>query len=92
MPNSRRLARIVFAGAIAASAALPAATVAKAATAAGTPPPLAWQQCDYAPGYQCANLTVPLDYAHPAGPTIQVALIRHLASAAVCPTRTSPPC
>jgi pimeloyl-ACP methyl ester carboxylesterase len=42
-----------------------------------TPPPLQWQPC--AP-YQCATMDVPLDYAHPSGPHIAVALSRRVAS------------
>jgi pimeloyl-ACP methyl ester carboxylesterase len=35
---------------------------------------LAWQPC--VKGYQCASLRVPLDYADPAGTTIELALVR----------------
>src|SRR6266851_743567 len=35
---------------------------------------LAWQDCSG--GFECAKLTVPLDYGHPAGDTIAIAVIR----------------
>lgn len=35
---------------------------------------LAWQDCSG--GFECATLTVPLDYAHPSGATIAVAVTR----------------
>jgi pimeloyl-ACP methyl ester carboxylesterase len=37
-------------------------------------PALAWRDCD--PGFQCATARVPRDYAHPRGPTIDLAVIR----------------
>jgi pimeloyl-ACP methyl ester carboxylesterase len=37
-------------------------------------PTLAWRDCD--PGFQCATAKVPRDYAHPRGPTIDLAVIR----------------
>ncbi|HEY7134637.1 MAG TPA: alpha/beta hydrolase [Acidimicrobiia bacterium] len=43
-------------------------------TTLAPPPPLAWHPCG---AYQCATLTVPLDYAHAGGRTIGVAVIRH---------------
>lgn len=68
----RALASVfAFVGFVVASVAAPAA-------AAASPPD--WRPCDYAPGHQCANVTVPLDYSRPAGSTIQIALIRHLAA------------
>jgi pimeloyl-ACP methyl ester carboxylesterase len=42
-------------------------------TTLAPPPPLAWRPCG---AYQCATLTVPLDYSHANGPTIGVAVIR----------------
>ncbi|NKQ57402.1 alpha/beta hydrolase [Amycolatopsis sp. K13G38] len=53
---------------------------------------LAWGQCEpyatgaqsqdafRAPGIECARLTVPMDYAHPDGPTVSVGLLRRKAS------------
>jgi pimeloyl-ACP methyl ester carboxylesterase len=55
------------------------ATVARP-TAAGDPhpPPLRWRPCG--DGFQCSRLTVPLDYAHPDGTKVQLAVIRRPAS------------
>ncbi|MHB8682205.1 MAG: alpha/beta hydrolase [Acidimicrobiales bacterium] len=51
-----------------------------AATTGSEPPvaPINWSPCQY--GLQCGSVTVPLDYAEPDGPQIQIALVRHLAS------------
>lgn len=46
--------------------------------AAAPAPHLAWQPCGG--DFLCASATVPLDYAHPAGTTIQIALIKHPAT------------
>jgi pimeloyl-ACP methyl ester carboxylesterase len=35
---------------------------------------LRWSACHH--GFQCARLTVPLDYAHPAGRTIELSVVR----------------
>ena len=69
--------------AIAMIGALCLATVGLAATpatAAPAPavPNLNWQPCD--DGFSCATATVPLDYAHPAGATIHLAVIKHPAT------------
>jgi pimeloyl-ACP methyl ester carboxylesterase len=46
---------------------------------AGPPvPALAWRACDG--GFQCATARVPLDYRHPRGTSINIAVIRHLAT------------
>lgn len=38
---------------------------------------IAWDECDYAPGLECATLEVPLDHARPDdGPTVPIALIK----------------
>jgi pimeloyl-ACP methyl ester carboxylesterase len=37
-------------------------------------PTLVWKSCDL--DFQCSTATVPLDYAHPSGPTISIALKR----------------
>lgn len=42
------------------------------------PPPLAWDGCR--DGFQCSNLTVPLDYANPAAGSVTLRLIRIRAS------------
>jgi pimeloyl-ACP methyl ester carboxylesterase len=39
-----------------------------------------WQPCSYAPGYQCAEIPVPLDYTRPGGQKIEIAVIRHPAT------------
>jgi pimeloyl-ACP methyl ester carboxylesterase len=68
-------------------AVLAPATVgtASAASAAPVTPPgapvvpvLDWRACDS--GFQCATARVPLDYPHPDGTKITIAVIRHLAS------------
>jgi pimeloyl-ACP methyl ester carboxylesterase len=41
-------------------------------------PVLNWRSCDG--GFQCATARVPLDYRHPHGTTISIAVIRHLAT------------
>jgi pimeloyl-ACP methyl ester carboxylesterase len=58
--------------------AMPAASATPAATAAPAVPQLDWQPCE--PGFFCATATVPMDYAHPAGATIQLAVIKHPAT------------
>lgn len=45
---------------------------------AAAAPALDWQPCDS--GFFCATATVPLDYAHPGGATIQIAVIKHAAT------------
>jgi pimeloyl-ACP methyl ester carboxylesterase len=45
---------------------------------APSPPPLNWTPCE--DNAECATLSVPLDYAHPNGKTIEVALLRTRAS------------
>jgi pimeloyl-ACP methyl ester carboxylesterase len=57
-------------------AALPANT-AMAATVRQVPV-LNWTPCDN--GFQCATARVPLDYRHPQGTLISIAVIRHLAT------------
>jgi pimeloyl-ACP methyl ester carboxylesterase len=43
--------------------------------------PIAWSECaDGAEGWQCATLAVPIDYAQPDGPTVDLALTRLPAS------------
>jgi pimeloyl-ACP methyl ester carboxylesterase len=85
--------RLVLAGAVAASALLALAlTPAAGATAATAPAPatadaaapapavphLDWKACGG--GFLCATAAVPLDYAHPAGPKISIAVIKHPAT------------
>ncbi|MFD6884953.1 alpha/beta hydrolase [Streptomyces sp. NPDC059957] len=48
-------------------------------TARGTVPALAWAACTHKghlDGQQCAKLSVPLDYADPAGPQVELAVSR----------------
>jgi pimeloyl-ACP methyl ester carboxylesterase len=47
-------------------------------TAAAPVPVLKWQACD--DGFQCATARVPLDYRHPGGAKISIAVVRHLAT------------
>ena len=37
---------------------------------------LSWQHCDEGGSFECATLRVPLDYAHPQGTAIELALLR----------------
>jgi pimeloyl-ACP methyl ester carboxylesterase len=53
-------------------------TPADAPTSDPTPAPLAWSICGT--GLQCATLVVPLDYAHPTGPTVSLAVMRRPAT------------
>jgi pimeloyl-ACP methyl ester carboxylesterase len=64
----------------AAAAAPPVAAAPAGATAAAAPriPALNWTSCDN--GFQCATARVPLDYRHPRGTLISIAVIRHLAT------------
>jgi len=48
-----------------------------AAAAPGVPVPH-WTSCDN--GFQCATARVPLDYQHPDGTKISIAVVRHLAT------------
>jgi len=47
-------------------------------SAAPQVPVLRWHACD--DGFQCATARVPLDYRHPDGTQISIAVIRHLAT------------
>lgn len=49
-------------------------------------PALSWTPCN--DGFQCATARVPLDYRHPRGTTITIAVIRHLAARRAHPART----
>jgi len=44
------------------------------------PPELDWRDCEVAQDSQCATLEVPLDWSVPAGPTVDLALVRVEAS------------
>jgi pimeloyl-ACP methyl ester carboxylesterase len=55
-----------------------AASTAVTTTTAALPlTPLSWSPCD--DGLQCATLVVPLDYSDPRGPTLPIAVARHVA-------------
>jgi pimeloyl-ACP methyl ester carboxylesterase len=91
MKNHGRALRAVAA---AAAAGLVAALAAGATDAAASPrtvaragttrtatapvPVLKWKACDG--GFQCATARVPLDYRHPDGAKISIAVVRHLAT------------
>lgn len=81
-PGRRRRA-VVTAAAVALAAAttttIPATSSAAIARPATPPVPvLHWHSCD--DRFQCATAQVPLDYQQPNGPTISIAVIRHLAT------------
>jgi pimeloyl-ACP methyl ester carboxylesterase len=65
---------------LAAAMGLAAFTAAPASLAAAAPPVpvLDWAPCHG--GFQCATARVPLDYRHPDGAKISIAVIRHLAT------------
>jgi pimeloyl-ACP methyl ester carboxylesterase len=67
------------AGATDASAAQGAVRQAGTApTAAAQVPVLTWKACDG--GFQCATARLPLDYRHPGGAKVSIAVARHLAT------------
>jgi pimeloyl-ACP methyl ester carboxylesterase len=57
----------------------PAVRLSPAAPTTTTEPPLPVAPVQWTPcgSLQCGSVTAPLDYAHPAGPTLQIALARH---------------
>ncbi len=44
------------------------------------PPPVAWHACAGSSGERCGTVAVPVDYAHPRGPQIDLALAEHPAT------------
>lgn len=79
--TARTLLGLVTAGALAASSALAPASAAPAVDPGLEPyygQVLTWEPCEQ--GRECAWLTVPRDYAEPAGPTIRLRLTRVPAS------------
>ncbi|MCK8678740.1 alpha/beta hydrolase [Streptomyces lichenis] len=82
MKHRTPLALTLAAAALAATAAAPypaAATSPAPAPAAEAPAPLRWGPCPKptaSPSLRCATLKVPLDYRHPGGRTIEIALSR----------------
>ncbi len=61
---------------------LSAASAAKTGSAA-TVSPIAWTPCANDPGYRCGTVRVPVDYDHPAGPSLSLAVIEKPATAPV---------
>jgi pimeloyl-ACP methyl ester carboxylesterase len=70
------LASLISPGAATASPALTSAR--DSAAAAPRTPVLRWRACDH--GFQCATARVPLNYRHPRGQLISIAVVRHLAT------------
>ena len=74
-----RLLWTALAGLLAVAAVPASATAASQGPPASPPVPvLHWKSCDG--GFQCATARVPLDYRHPGGATISIAVIEHLAT------------
>jgi pimeloyl-ACP methyl ester carboxylesterase len=78
-----RITAVAAAAGMMAALAIPAgSTLAAAATAttiaAPHVPVLKWTSCDS--GFQCATARVPMDYRHPDGAEISIAVVRHLAT------------
>jgi pimeloyl-ACP methyl ester carboxylesterase len=75
-------------GLVIAGGMIPSAAQAHSGTPGYNPPPIPWGQCASAGlqrrGAECGLLTVPLDYAHPGGTKIKIAVsrIKHKSSAA----------
>ncbi|HEY1733978.1 MAG TPA: alpha/beta hydrolase [Acidimicrobiales bacterium] len=46
-------------------------------------PPIDWTPCAKDPGYRCGTVRVPIDYEHPAGPSLSLAVIEKPATAPV---------
>ncbi len=77
MPN--RMQNTVFMTVSVAVVAATLTTTPSAAQASGAPSSLDWQPCpsaQAAAGQECATLQVPLDYGHPGGRTVPVAVTR----------------
>ena len=73
--RGRQLIGLVVLAVAAAAAVLPGGSGrAAASTAPPGVPELHWAACGN--GFECATATVPLDYDHPGGPAISLALIR----------------
>ncbi len=47
---------------------------------AAAPPRLSWDPCPQLPAFDCATATAPLDYDHPEGRSLRLAVIRHRAA------------
>ena len=72
------LAPVTMGTASAAPVSRSAHSAAATVTAAPRVPVLTWKACDG--GFQCATARVPLDYRHPDGAKISIAVVRHLAT------------
>ena len=72
------LTLMAAAGAAATAPRAPALAAAGAAPPGPAVPHLAWRACGG--GFFCATAQVPLDYAHPAGTKIRIAVIKHPAA------------
>lgn len=82
-----RLLWPALAGFLAVAAVPVSAAAAGQGTSASPPVPvLNWRSCDS--GFQCATARVPLDYQHPDGATISIAVIEHLATDRTRPAGT----
>jgi pimeloyl-ACP methyl ester carboxylesterase len=78
----------VLVGAIGLAMLAPIATDGTVASATTSPPagpvaPIAWTPCANDPGYQCGTVRVPVDYDHPAGRSLSLAVIEKPATAPV---------
>ena len=77
-------AAVVLAAGLVAAACTPVTGPASASRPGPPPvPALSWRSCDG--GFQCATTRVPLDYRHPHGKAIRIAVIRHLATGSARP-------
>jgi pimeloyl-ACP methyl ester carboxylesterase len=70
----------LFSALPAAGASRSEAGVPVTATAAPAVPVLRWHPCTGVTGFECATAQVPLDYRHPRGQMIQLAVIKHQAT------------
>ncbi len=65
------------------------ATVALTSLPSGPPPsPISWTTCPQQPDFQCGTVTVPLDYRHPDGSSLTLAVTRAPVPAGAHPTGT----
>jgi pimeloyl-ACP methyl ester carboxylesterase len=57
------------------AAAAGGSSAAERAAGPAPPPPIAWSPCPTEPGYRCGTVPVPVDYARPHGPVIELSVI-----------------
>ncbi|MGP9016867.1 alpha/beta hydrolase [Streptomyces sp. BR1] len=74
--RNRSLAVALSAAAVATALTATVAPTAHAGTGGPEVPQLDWTSCAGAGGQECAQLPVPLDYRHPDGPTLTLAVTR----------------